>query len=216
MSFLLSTKDRNNEREVGHTSSYAERNDTGVTERAEVSKQSGKSVVQKLSNDHFIHRNCCPLQSQVSESWKFGQDRNKPNKSSEPVKVKKVKMKCKTLAAEYTFRLTPLKLEKTSGNSAKPFLSPTLFCKHSSIHRAAQFSPSGQSCNVRPLFDGSVWGGPSCEQGSQHPYGKSRSEFIFALMIWKASDTTRIFYVILPVSGRTSAVKWKQKIFKGW
>lgn len=55
----------------------AESNDAVVlamdTERRGVSKQAGKQVVQKLSNDHVVHRYCCPLQSQVNESWKSGQ-----------------------------------------------------------------------------------------------------------------------------------------------
>lgn len=32
----------------------------------------------------------------------------------------------------------------------------------------------------------------------------------------EASNATRIFYAILSVSGRTSAVKKKEKIFKEW
>lgn len=103
--------------------------------------ESGKQVVQKLGNDHFIHRNCCPLQSQVNESWRFGQRIEIPknlSKTSGSVKVKNEEMKHKTLAVEFTFRLAHLKLEKTLGNSAKSFLSPTeLCCKENSTHRSA-------------------------------------------------------------------------------
>jgi len=62
---------------VGDIFCYAESSDAVVlpidAEREDVSRQAGKEAVQKLSNDHFTHRNCCPLQSQVSESWKFRQ-----------------------------------------------------------------------------------------------------------------------------------------------
>lgn len=55
---------------------YQERNDTAVEPwmlRVCVTKQSGTQVLQKLGNDHFIHRSCCPLQSQVNEFWRLGQ-----------------------------------------------------------------------------------------------------------------------------------------------